>query len=545
MKAELQVPSLNRCVVNHQGSTLCPKILPTGRLVARNATVNLLGECLSGIIGLLSIPVVIRGMGTEAFGILSLGWVLLSYFTLFDVGLARATTKLASEALGRGENERLPSIVGTTLVCQSALGVLGAVCMAACVPTLVNGILKISASLKSEAAESFWILCALVPIVLASNSLRGILEALQRFDLTNWVKIPTTASMFLLPIVLLRFGFHLPGIVLSIAFFRVGALIAYIFLYLRSCAPARPAFGFEFPMIRSLFTYGGWVTISNLTGPILIYADRFMLGSLLSMAAVTYYAAPADMINRFLIFPASLSATLFPALSSFDGAGMKLKLDEFYSRSLKCTILVLGPPLAILFLFSGRLLHAWLGAEFASRSTMALQIMAVAVFVNAIGYFPFILLQGANRPNVTGIFHLVELPIQIGLVWFLVKRFGITGAASASALRLLLDTGLLFYACWRLRVVSRGALTEHGVLRSLYFTIFLFVAVGTLRIMASMFVLQIGLAVVTVTAYLLACWYLLLDSEDHGFVRETWRRLPFVPVSTQNYSDAILDGQEP
>lgn len=545
MKADLQVPSHNRGVGNNQDNTACSRSLPTGRLVARNATVNLLGECLSGIIGLLSIPPIIRGMGTEAFGILSLGWVLLAYFTLFDVGLARATTKLASEALGRGENERLPSIVGTTLACQSALGVLGALCMAACVPWLVNGILKISSSLKSEAAESFWILCALVPIVLASNSLRGTLEALQRFDLTNWVKIPTTASMFLLPIVLLRLGFHLPGIVVSIAVFRIGALFAYILLYLRSCPSAHPAFGFEFPMIRTLFAYGGWVTISNLTGPILIYADRFMLGSLLSMAAVTYYAAPADMVNRFLIFPASLSATLFPALSSFDGAGMKLKLDEFYARSLKCTILILGPPLAILFLFSARLLHAWLGTEFAFRSTVALEIMAIAVFINAIGFFPFILLQGANRPDITGIFHLVELPIQIGLVWLLVNRLGITGAALASALRLVLDAVLLFYACWRLGVVSKGALTEHGVLRSLYFTIFLFTASGALKLAESMFVLQISLAVLTVTAYLLACWYLVLDSQDHSFIGALWQRLRLVPVSTETYSEAILHGQEP
>jgi O-antigen/teichoic acid export membrane protein len=177
---------------------------------------------------------------------------------------------------------------------------------------------------------------------------------------------------------------------------------------------------------------------------------------------------------------------------------------------------------------------------------MALQIMAVAVFINAIGYFPFILLQGANRPNVTGIFHLVELPIQMGLVWILVSRFGITGAALASALRLLLDTVLLFYACWRLGVVSRGALAEHGVLRSLYFTILLFAAAGALKFAASMFVLQIALAVVTVTAYLLACWYLLLDSDDRSFVGEIRQRLRLVPVSVpETYPEAIVHGQEP
>jgi O-antigen/teichoic acid export membrane protein len=497
--------------------------LPTGRLVARNATLNFGGECVSVLVGLASIPFIVRGLGTERLGVLSLAWLLLVYFTLFDVGLARATTKLASEALGRGEDRRLPAIIGTTLSLQSGLGVLGGLCMAGCVPLLVSRVLRIPLGLKVEAMDSFWILCALIPVLLATNSLRGTLEALQRFDLVNYVKIPTSASMFVLPLILLQFRVHLPGIILSIAVFRIGALVALFFACLRSLPVGSRNLAFLPEMSRTLFSYGGWVTISNVTGPILTYVDRFMVASLVSMSAVAYYGVPADMVGRFLIVPASLAATLFPALSSLDGAGIKPKVEEFYARSLKCMVLILGPALALVAAFAGSLLTLWLGPDFAQKSAFPLQVLAAGVFINALAFFPFSLLQGVNRPDLTGIFHLIELPIQVAIAWILVSRFGILGAAAAWTLRPLIDATLLFGACWRLRIVSRGAMASHGVSRSLYATFLLAaILIGIVSCGANV-VPQIVFACLALACYYLFSWHFVLDFQDRGFLTVTLR----------------------
>jgi len=93
----------------------------SGRLLARNALLNFVGQAASLVVGVVTIPIIIHGLGTERFGLLSLAWVILSYFSIFDLGLGRATTKYVAEALGKGEEEQMPRIVWTTVVVQIIL----------------------------------------------------------------------------------------------------------------------------------------------------------------------------------------------------------------------------------------------------------------------------------------------------------------------------------------------------------------------------------------------------------------------------------------
>ena len=53
--------------------------------------------------------------------------------------------------------------------------------------------------------------------------------------------------------------------------------------------------------VRELLSFGSWVTISNIVGPLMIYFDRFVIGALLTMTAVAYYTTPFDVVTRFTI----------------------------------------------------------------------------------------------------------------------------------------------------------------------------------------------------------------------------------------------------
>jgi O-antigen/teichoic acid export membrane protein len=94
----------------------------SGRLLARNTLINFVGQVIPLAIGVIAIPIIVRGLGTDRFGLLSLAWVVLGYFTIFDLGLGRATTKYVAEALGKGEEEKVPNLVWTTVAIQLILG---------------------------------------------------------------------------------------------------------------------------------------------------------------------------------------------------------------------------------------------------------------------------------------------------------------------------------------------------------------------------------------------------------------------------------------
>ena len=78
-----------------------------------NSVWNLVGLGLPLLVALVSIPILIRGLGTDRFGILTLAWVVIGYFSLFDLGLGRAVTKLVADRLGAGASERVPALGGS------------------------------------------------------------------------------------------------------------------------------------------------------------------------------------------------------------------------------------------------------------------------------------------------------------------------------------------------------------------------------------------------------------------------------------------------
>jgi O-antigen/teichoic acid export membrane protein len=485
-----------------------------GGLLARNTALNLMGQALPLLVGLATIPYVVRGLGTESFGILSIAWVLLGYFSLFDLGLGRATTKFVAEYLGHGQIDQLPGLVWTSLGIQVLFGVAGTLLVGALTPFLVDRVLKVPASLVGETKVSFLILAASLPIVLATNGLRGVLEAAQRFDLVNYIRLPANASVFLLPAIALPFGLRLRGIVVLLVASRVVATFAYLAFCFRVFPALRHDFRFARKFLRPLAGYGGWVMVSNVVGPFLTYIDRFFIGALLSMAAVTYYTAPYEAITRVWVFPASLVTTLFPAFTALDARGLQAKMEDFYARSAKCLLLFLGPMLLLVIMFARQILRLWLGPDFASASTPVLQLLALGVLVNSLAFIPFHLLQAVGRPDLTAAFHLGEVPLYAVSLWYLLTRMGISGVALAWTLRVSVDAALLFGSVAWLRLVPLRGIIKVGLRRTVVALLAFGTALALLSSGVDPLLPKTLLATVLVAVFALAAWRYLLDTSE-------------------------------
>jgi len=493
----------------------------SGKLLAHNMLLNLIGQGLPLLVGVVSVPFIIRGLGTDRFGLLSLYWLVLGYFAIFDLGLGRATTKFVAEALGKGEEKEIPRIAWTSVTVQALFGLLGSMVLIALTPLLVGRILNVPPELIGEAKVMFYILAPSVPIILISSSFQGILEAFQRFDLVNAVKIPSSTLTFLLPLLGLYFGFRLPGIVMLTLLARIGALLVYIMLDFRIMPQLRKYSG-SLSLFPHLFSFGGWVTVTNIVGPILVYLDRFLIGSLLSMASVAYYSAPYEMVTRLSIISTSLSVTLFPAFSSLEGVENKEKIGTIFARSVKYILLTLGPVVLIVMLFARDILGLWLGTEFLLESTIVLQVLALGVLINSLAHTPFALLQGVGRPDLPAKFHLFELLIYIGIAWLLVSKWGINGAAMAWTLRVTLDTFLLFGAVFWVYKLSSQTLSINGVWRAGL----IFVILAGLSFLVKSLTgflglpVQILLIIPVFGLFGLFCWRYVIDISDRRVVVE-------------------------
>ena len=75
------------------------KLAVTYGLIMQNTALNLGSRVLPAIVGVVAIPIIIRGLGLEQYGILSLALIIVTYFSLFDSGLGSAITKFVAAAL--------------------------------------------------------------------------------------------------------------------------------------------------------------------------------------------------------------------------------------------------------------------------------------------------------------------------------------------------------------------------------------------------------------------------------------------------------------
>jgi len=410
-------------------------------------------------------PYVIRGLGIERFGILSLAWAILSYSAYFDLGLTRATTKFSSEAISKGEPEKIPAILWTSMGIQTLLGLLAALVVCIVTPFFVVRVLHIPAGLARESMLAFFGMGATIPLFLAVGILSALLAGVHRFDLINIVKIPGNSLLFLFPAIGVHLGYRLPGIIALLFLSRVMMVVALLI----ACGKVFPGLFSgrrqDGTITRPLLRFGSWVMVSNVLVPILVYVDRFVVGALLSIAAVAYYSVPYEIVSRLQIVPGSIATAIFPALTSFSVEDSE-RLKRLYLRSLKTVLLSIVPTAALLALFAQEGLRIWVGTDFAGHSTRTLQVLAVGLVLNALSQMPANLLDAAGRPDLRAkVFLAYVLPYLIAL-WGCVERFGILGAAIAWAARGAVELALFLVAASRLLRLPILKLAGNGMMKA-------------------------------------------------------------------------------
>lgn len=423
--------------------------LLSGRVLARNGAWNVLGLSLPLAVAFVAIPPLLESLGTDRFGLLAIIWTAIGYFSLFDLGLGRALTALVAERLGHEHTEDVPRLVWAALALMAGLGVVAAVLVAALAPWLVGDVLNVPPALQDEARLALGILAATLPVVILSAAFVGVLEAHQHFVLINAVRIPLGAFTFLGPLVAVQYA---PGLVAAtgaLAAARLVACLAYLGQCLRVMPSLRSAASFDRALVGPLLAFGGWLTVSNVIGPLMVYFDRFLIGALLTMSAVAYYATPYEVVTRFWVLPTAVAGVLYPALATAFAAD-EPRLVRLFGRAVNALLLVMLPPLALIVLFAPEGLTLWLGADFAAKSTAVLRWLALGVFINSLARVPYALVQGVGRPDLTARLHLLELLPYAAAVWLLVRHVGVAGAAAAWTARIALDTVALFWLAGRL-----------------------------------------------------------------------------------------------
>jgi len=473
---------------------------------------SLLGNAAPLFVAIVAIPILIDGLGIARFGVLTLAWIVVGYFSLFDLGLGRALTKLVAEKLGHRQNQEIPGLVWTAMSLMMFLGVFGAGIVAVLSPWLVGSALKIPPELTQETLNAFFLLAISIPIVIGTTGLRGVLEAYQRFGLVNAVRIPLGILTFLGPVAVLPFSRNLVPVVAVLVFTRLLSWFAYAAMCFHVEPALRHSIQFQRKLINPLINLGGWMTVTNIIGPLMVYMDRLLIGTAVSITAVAYYATPYEIVTKLWIVSGALMSVMFPAFAAALTVD-RVRAIHLFNRSVKYIFLLLFPVSLVIVTLAPEGLRLWLGSEFAGNSTLVLQVLTVGVFINSLAQVPFGMLQAYGRPDLTAKLHIIELPFYLVLLWWALGNYGIVGAAIAWLVRVAIDTILMFiFAHHSLSIESPFSFRSTFVAS---ISLFLFVAGALIKaiMMKGVFLFFVpGL-------FYAAGWFLLLEDDEKRYLR--------------------------
>lgn len=493
-----------------------------GKHLAWNTLLNLgTGVFIMGL-NVIFVPLMLHAFGTEFYGVLSVTWMVLANFSWLDFGFSRASARYVSQELILGNNDKAALWTWTAVVSQAFLGAVGALVAWSLAPYIVDHI-HVQPQNRDLVILTLKLFAFSIPIDFAIRSLNGVMQAGQRFDWANGLNIFNTLCTFGVYGIGILNGSNFKTVVCGLFVLRiVNVLAAYwgaaqALPSLKSLDCLRHLTEHYWERALVLVRYGWWVASASVVGPLLLLFDQWMISVIIGVSLLPYYTVPSNLLWRLGIFPTSLTTTLFPAFSAMEAKTQWGRIENYFIRAHRYLCTILLPVLFVLFVWGGEILRIWIGPAFAEKSTLPLQLLVFGFVVGLLAPLSGALLEAVGRPDILVKLYLVELPLNVVVVWFLTKRFGIAGAALSYTVRTVLETLILWFVVHRIVPFSMFRLLRKSLLQPSIAMVILAFASFWMRKASIYNQVDIGVTLLLLAAYGLFAYYMIFDREDRVF----------------------------
>jgi O-antigen/teichoic acid export membrane protein len=436
------------------------------RLVVTNVAYNFGAQLWLLALAVVSTPYIVSELGVELYGLLALLTALMGYFAFLDLGLGIATVKYLAEFHARGDRGAVNRVVGTSIGAFLVLGALGSGAIALAAPFLAESVLGLSVSRVDLARTALYVAALGFLVNMPLAALAAIPNALQRLDLVNRRNVLFGTVSVGGTVALLALGRGLLAVLLLNALVGVVAALSFARLSRQLMPGVSFAPRLHRETLRLLAGFGSLKFANQVATQTVYHVDKFLVGALVSVSAVAYYAIPAGIAQRLAALVANVTGAYLPAASALHGQEDRRRFAELYFRATKLVALVVFSTGSLVFVFAEPLLRFWLGARFAAESSDVLRVLAAGYVVNALSTIPAVAADSVGRPRVTTAFSVASGLLNVGLSLVLIPAFGIVGAAFAIlANSLVLVPLFIVYVHRTVLDLSVGELVRRSLMR--------------------------------------------------------------------------------
>ncbi|HEX8407945.1 MAG TPA: oligosaccharide flippase family protein [Thermoanaerobaculia bacterium] len=401
----------------------------------RNLAANLAGTFWFGALTVLLVPLYVRLLGVEAFGLIAFQTTLAGMVVLFDAGLSVNTNReLARLSVTPGAGAEAHAVTRTTEVVYWSIAATVGTILLALTPLIAGRWLNVQ-QLPPEVvlqAVSLAVVAAILqfPYTFYSAGLLG----LQQHVTLNAILIAGTtvravgSVLLLLTVsrdVRLLFAWHAVASLLQ-------TLAAAIALH-KALPPGKGRF--ERDVLRRAFGFARGVALSTTLGVAATQVDKLAVSKLLPLATFGHYSIAWMLAAAIALAVTPVQTTVFPRLSQLVAAGDTEGARRAYHRATQTVAAMLLPLAAIATMFAYEIALLWTRDAAVARAVQWLAVfLVIGAMLNALSHIShaFQLANGWTAPAV--IANAVQLAVMIPLTLFAIHQYGAVGAAATWAL---------------------------------------------------------------------------------------------------------------
>jgi len=397
-------------------------------------------------------PILVNQLGDEAYGI----WVIIvsitGYFTVLDFGVNTAIVRYISKYQALNDRK------GAVDVYSSSFALFSIIASVVVLATAIFAVFfKDLFEIESFSWKYLYIVFFIVGTDLAVNLvfsvLMGTMRGLQRFFEINLISMTVSLIKNLMLVYMLYQGHSLLTLAIlqaSASFARI--LLQYVYIKKKYSFLSFKASSVNKKTLKSLYDYSIYSFLISISIKVIFLTDSIVIGSLVNVSQVTYYAIPAMIVEYLEKFIWAIVAVLIPIISSQEAVGGADKNQQLYFLGTKYTFLLITPIIFVLYTVGDDFIGMWMGAGYAAPSGEVLGILLVGHAFFLAQLVAHGILKGISKHKMLAYILCIEAVCNLGLSMLLAPSYGINGVALGTVIPLMVVNIFLLpiYTCKKL-----------------------------------------------------------------------------------------------
>ena len=406
--------------------------------------------------GIIITRFVIQRLGAAQYGIWLLIFSILEYFWFFDLGLNTAVTNFCARFLAVKDSCKINQTISTALFYFTIIGLM--ICaLSPLVAAYTPRFFQVNPRDQREFSTLVQMTCVSWGLCIMVHFFVSALDGFQRFDLTSRVNV--------LVIVLRSAGYFIAlithhGLVMMAGVFIATQIMGYAlnFLNFRRVFPELRISRehVKWSMFQDIFRYGIKSFVASGSTLVLQQGGPFVIGHKLGEVAVGFYGLPSRLLLQAIDAVSRIGMVTRSSAAELSVTGRRESVISLGVYSNRYSLMLFMPLACFMLVWGHALILRWVGAEMADNSAPLLPIFLLAyALVLAAQFNSSSLLFGVGHHGKYARGLIVEAVCYVALLWWVVPRYGVLGAAWVAAILMIAVRGV--YTPW---VVSRALETS-------------------------------------------------------------------------------------